>query len=279
MKDIIYKFTFILIAIIFVGTDVFAQVTIAPTNLFIDSRTKFGTYLVINGSNESQEINVDFLFGYTVSNEDGSRKVVYEDDEKAAEYSAANWVRAFPKSFTLAPGQRQVVRLRVVAPNDLADGTYWSRIRTTSSPVSTPVEVQSNEAITARVGIEIAQVTGLYYKKGDVTTGIDITDMSTKMGDDGVLEVLADIKRTGNSPFLGSITANILDTDGNVVTTSFVSTTIFFDGKYKHEIDLSTVQTGNYQVELKFDSRRGDVSSNEIVQMQPVSKIISFTKS
>jgi hypothetical protein len=122
-------------------------------------------------------------------------------------------------------------------------------------------------------------VTGLFYKKGDVTTGIDITELNTEMGEDGVLDVNADLKRTGNSPFLGSITANIIDAEGNIVTTSFVSTTIYFDGLYKQEIDVSSLEAGRYEVELTFETQRSDIASNEIVQMQPVSKRISFTKS
>lgn len=144
----------------------FAQVTIAPTNMFIDNTSGFGTYMVVNGSNKTQEISVDFFFAYSQTDENGNRSIIIEDSVMADRYSVAEYVRAFPRNFTLAPNQRQMVRLRLTAPNDLDDGTYWARIKTTSTPESPPLELQQTESVNATVGIIVEQVTGLFFKKG-----------------------------------------------------------------------------------------------------------------
>lgn len=255
----------------------FAQVTIAPTNLFIDSRTKFGSYLVINGSSQAQEITVDFVFGYIDSDSAGNRALIYEAPEKAQQYSAAEWVRAFPRNFTLQPGQRQTVRLRVQAPNDLQNGVYWSRIRTTATPLSPPVEDQGSDAVTARVGFKLEQVTGLYYKQGDVSTGITINDIEANKKDNGLLEVLTKVSRTGNAPFLGSVYATLYNSKNEEVGTSKISTTIFFDDVIRHEIDTSGLSSGNYKLQLRFESQRNDVPKEDLVQITPVSKSTQIT--
>lgn len=277
MKKIIYiLFCYILLT----SANATAQVTIAPTNLFIDSQSRFGTYMVINGSNQAQEISIEFLFGYSDTDDQGNRSIVYNDSLKMVQHSIADQVRAFPRNFTLQPGQRQIVRLRVNAPADLEDGTYWARIKTTSSPEAPPVELQSTETVTARVGFKIEQITGLYLKKGDVTTGIVIGEMRTNQREDGILEILAGVNRIGNSPFLGTITGNIYDSNNNKINipNAFVSTTIFFDGVHKQEVNVSSLAPGTYRAELIFETQRNDISSGDIVQSETSSKSVTFRK-
>lgn len=242
------------------------QITISPTNLFLDSNARFGTYLVINNSQDPQEITVDFLFGYSVSDEAGNRRFIFDDSTGVTQYSAADWIRAFPRSFTLEPGNRQVVRLIVNKPEGIEDGTYWARIKTGSSAQSPPLEFQNNsDQVTARVGFKIEQVTGLYVKVGEVTTGIEVKEIETRV-ENGRLIAIADLNRTGNSPFLGTISMELLSDNGRVVNDSFASTTVFLDGLYRQEMDVSNVTPGNYQLRMRFETSRSDVSDSDIVQ-------------
>lgn len=256
-----------------------AQVTIAPTNMFIDGNARFGTYMVINNSNETQEISIDFLFAYSQTDEQGNRSIIQDDSAVAEQYSIAEFIRAFPRNFTLASGQRQVVRLRLNPPNDLEDGTYWARIKTGSTPESPPLELQSNNAVAARVGIRVEQVTGLFFKKGNTTTGIEVTEISTEYDQlTDKLNVYIDINRTGNSPFLGSITTSLINENGEIVRESFISTSIYFDGVQKSEFDIADIPNGQYTIRVQFESSRADIPSSDIIQMPTVIETTTFTK-
>lgn len=254
-----------------------AQVTIAPTNLFIDSQSKFGTYMVINNSNTPQEVSIDFFFGYSETDENGNRTTVEDTSEIAAEHSIAEDIRAFPRNFVLNPNQRQIVRLRITPPNTLGDGVYWSRIKTSSTPQSAPIELSNDQSVTAQVGIVINQVTGLFYKNGDVSTGIDVEEIRTEMTDDNIMAVLTDYNRTGNSPFLGTISVNLKNSDGEVVQSGFISTSLYFDGTQRQELNIEGVDPGEYTIEVKFESQRNDVSSRDIIQMAPVTSTTTVT--
>ncbi len=253
----------------------FAQVTIAPTNLFIDSNSKFGTYMVINGSNVTQEISIDFYFAYAGLDENGGRSLVKDDTEKEDQYSIAEYVKAFPKNFKLAPNQRQIVRLRVAAPNTLQDGTYWSRIRTSSTPEAPPIELDTEQAVTAQVGIIVEQVTGLFYKKGTVNTGLEIKNIRP-VKDGTKLSVFTDFLKTGNSPFLGTVTTTVLDRSGREVKTGYISTSIYFDGTHKQELDISDLAKGTYTIKVTFETNRTDISDRDVISMKPVNQSTSF---
>jgi hypothetical protein len=254
-----------------------AQVTIAPTNLFIDSQSKFGTYMVINNSNTPQEVSIDFFFGYSQTDENGNRTTVEDSAEIADEHSIAENIRAFPRNFVLSPNQRQIVRLRITPPNTLGDGVYWSRIKTSSTPQSPPIELSNDQSVTAQVGIVINQVTGLFYKNGDVRTGIDVDEIRTEMTDDNIMAVLTDYSRTGNAPFLGTISVNLKDSNGSVVQSGFISTSLYFDGTQRQELNIEGVDPGEYTIEVKFESQRNDVSSRDIIQMDPVTATTTVT--
>lgn len=275
MKKIIAQ---IFLLVVLLSSASLAQVTIAPTNLFIDNQSKFGTYMVINGSTQPQEISIEFLFGYSDTDENGDRFLVYDDSIAAKKHSITDWTRAFPRNFTLQPGQRQIVRLRVSAPTSIEDGTYWARIKTSSLPESAPIELESSETVSASIGFKIEQITGVYLKKGNVTTGIDIKNLDTQINtEENVLSVIADIARTGNSPFLGTIQVDIYDANNRkVIDPSVVATTIFFDGMHKQNIDVSSLKSGSYTAEISFRTQRSDISGTDIVQGQTISKKTSF---
>ncbi len=271
--------TLLVVFLSLITCSVYAQVTIAPTNLFIDNQSKFGSYMVINGSDTPQEVSIEFFFGYSDTDRNGERTSVTEANDSIEQYSIAEHIRAFPKNFALQPGQRQVVRLRISPPGNLDEGTYWARIKTTSSPESPPVEVTSSEAVSAHVGINIEQITGLFYKNGTTTTGIEIEQIRPVISDESEneLTVLTDFKRTGNSPFLGSITVSLTNQNGETVTQGFTSTTLYFDGTHRQRLDISDIPSGEYTVRVNFESRRNDVSQSDLVQMKPVTATTTLT--
>lgn len=252
-----------------------AQITIAPIMLFLDQQNRFGTVMIMNGSQQAQEVSIEFPFGYPTTTKNGNIEMVYNDSTTASKWGIEDAVRGFPKNFTLQPGQRQVVRL-TVRPKDFQDGMYWSRIRTTSNPQSPSVGETSGDEITTRITYKFEQITTVFYKHGDVNTGIDIQNITTEQNSD-VVNVIADVKRTGNAPFLGSIKLTVKDQQGNVVTTKQTSTSIYFDYRQVFKLEENELTQGKYNAEISFISQRTDVPQSDLVQMQPVTQSINFT--
>ncbi len=254
------------------------QITIAPTNLFVSDNSRFGTYMVINNSNENQEVSIDFVFSYTITDSNGERVFVEDDSVIAQEHSISDYVRAFPQNFVLNPGQRQIVRLRIAVPNTSPDGTYWTRIKTASNPQSPPAELGDNSAVSARLGMVVEQVTGLFYKKGNVNTGIDINNITLDDSESDKLNVLVEYSRTGNSPFLGTITTSLVNASGETIDTKYLSTTIYFDGVHRQTFDTKDLPTGNYTVNVAFETVRRDIEASDLIQMDRKTQSISYTK-
>ncbi|WP_020402044.1 hypothetical protein [Gracilimonas tropica] len=254
----------------------FAQVSIAPTNVFLTEDSKFGTFMVINNSSESQEISIETTFGYFITDEEGNKTTTYEDSALAQKYSIADDIRAFPKNFVLQPSQRQVVRLRIIGSNKVNDGTYWTRLKTISQSESAPVELSDEQGVGANIGVVITQVSGIFYKVGNTTTDIMIENIEKGTVSNGELQLITKFKKGGNSPFLGSVKTNIKK-DGQVLVSKFSSTSFYFDGVHSEVVDISELTPGQYQVEVTFETRRSDISPTDLVQMEPETATTTVT--
>jgi len=262
--------------ILYLSATLQAQVTISPTSLFINAQQRFATLLILNGTNAAQEISIEYLFGYPQTNNVGEITMNYDDPEMAARYSAAEWVRGFPKRFILQPGQRQVVRITVRPPRDLDDGVYWARVKTTSNSLVPDVGTAPPGGVTAQINFQFEQITSLFYKQGETTTGLEILDVWSEQ-DEKSVTLLAQVDRTGNSPFLGSFSAEVQDASGSVVKNHKVFVAIYQDGVQRLILDTSDLPKGEYTADITFATIREDIPTQELVTSPPVSHVAGFT--
>lgn len=269
-------FVFLLATLLFAGTfkPLLAQVSIAPSTVFISDQTNIGTVYVSNRSDEPQEVSIEFAFGYPASDENGNIVMVYDDQEAFQNHAINEWVRAFPRSFVLGPRQQQTVRFQVRPQPQAADGTYWTRVRILANPQTPDIDLAPDEdGIATRITFRFEQIIAAFYKKGNTTTGVNVSKVEVRHEDDR-LTLLPQLQRTGNSPFIGSMIAKMYDASGNLVKERQTTTTAYFEEVRRIEIDTEGLEPGNYRVELTFETRRGDISPTDLVQAPPITEII-----
>src|SRR5688500_15073204 len=97
-------------------------VTVNPTTVFVDSRTRTATLTLSNTGLRPEEIEIYFSFGIPVADELGSVRVIFLDSAGLEQRSIIDYVRAFPRRMRLEPGQTQVIRLLVQPPEGLPAG-------------------------------------------------------------------------------------------------------------------------------------------------------------
>ena len=78
-----------------------AQVSIAPTAVFIHDQTNVSSLYVNNNSRDAQEITVSFEFAYPGSDSEGNLTTVADDTLSAARFGLTEYVKAFPRQFVL----------------------------------------------------------------------------------------------------------------------------------------------------------------------------------
>lgn len=248
-----------------------AQISLAPSFVFIDENNGVGNVFVNNNSDKSYEVTVNFAFGYPGSNEEGNIVMNYSDSSAYAIYALDPMVRAFPRSFILKAGEQRTVRLQVVPKQRKNEGFFFTRMKVLAKPQTAEVADSATQGISTMVNFNFEQITAVFYHKGKVSTGLDIKNVDAKQKD-GKLVILPLLKRTGNAPYLGSMYAKLKDMQGKVVYEAQSSTTVYFEEKRRIEVNLENVSSGEYTLELSFETRRNDMQAGDLTQAPRIVK-------
>lgn len=254
----------------------YAQISIAPTSVFID-QNGIGSLFITNPGDTPQEVAVSSLFGYPGNDALGNLLMVYGDSLREKQFGMGDRLRAFPKTFILGPRQQQTVRLQVRPDRNLPAGTYFTRIKVTSNPQTTDVDQVTTEGVSTQVNFKFDQVIAAFQKVGDVQTGIEFGETTTEIKP-GSIRVISDFTVTGNSPFLGSVTTSLRNAQNEIVGTQQQTTALYFSGKRAIELNLENpIPPGTYEIELVFETKRSDIPSSDLVQTEPIRKKLQLT--
>lgn len=235
-----------------------AAVTVSPSALFIDARSRSGTLTLYNSGTLPEEIEVGFAFGYPVSDANGISSVELRDSAAAGEPSLVPWMRVFPRRLVLQPGQRQTIRVMIQPPADLADGEYWGRIVVRARGGQPPIEETQGE-VRMQIDIETAIATAVMYRKGGVQTGVGVPMADAQRTPDGV-QLTLDLVRQGNAAYLGRVRAELLDATGNVVAREEDAVAVYRQLRRRFVLKPEGGELGpGYRVRYTVDTERSDL--------------------
>jgi hypothetical protein len=255
-----------------VGAREAAAVSVSPTALYIDSRTRTGVLTLHNPGTLPEEITIDFAYGFPQSDTAGNVAVALTREPAAGEPSAMGWMRAFPRRLVLQPGQRQVVRVMVEAPAGLAEGEYWARVLVSSKGGQPPIEQAQGDQV-LHLEVQTTLVMAANYRNGDVRTGVNVTSAAARhTGDEVTLQL--DLERTGNAAFLGSLRADLVDARGTVLGSAFDDLAVYRTMRRRLTIAVPEGATGPLQLRLTINTERDDLPAGGALPAPPVTQQI-----
>jgi hypothetical protein len=205
-----------LVTLLGTGAAALRAVSVSPMSVFLSHTNRTGTITLYNPNPLPEEIEISFAFGYPQSDSVGDVTVPLSEVAPEGEPSAVPWLRAFPRRLVLQPGQQQVVRILAQPPAGIEDGEYWSRVLVTATGGRPPVEQQVQPDVRVAISMRTIIVASLNYRKGALTTGIELTDARAERTAGG-LQVTMDLARQGDAAYLGHIGIEVLDAAGNVL--------------------------------------------------------------
>jgi hypothetical protein len=258
------------LALVTASAEAAEAVSVSPTALYIDSRTRTGVLTLYNPGTLPEEITIDFAFGYPQTDSAGNLAVPVTREPAPGEPSAMGWMRAFPRRLILQPGQRQVVRVMVEPPAGIPDGEYWARVLITSRGGQPPIEETQGD-LRLQLNVETTLVMAANYRKGDVATGVEIAASRAWTSPEGVYLEL-DLERTGNAAFLGRMRADLLDAGGDVVGTVWDDLAVYRGVRRRHLLTLPPGAQGPFAVQLRIDTEREDLPVGGALPVAPITR-------
>lgn len=153
-------------------------------------------------------------------NSNGTFEKISEPD--SGQLFASKFLRFFPKSVTLAPGEAQLVKVQLTRTGQLQAGEYRSHIYFRAAPDTRIqgelVQLQDTPGIAVKLtpvfGISIPVI----IRTGPPAVNVSLTDISLE-GQDSVRPRLNMVlRRTGNHSVYGDITVDHVSEKGKVTT-------------------------------------------------------------
>lgn len=242
------------------GTSLDAQgVMVAPHAVYIDHRVRSGSVLLYNPGTEPVEITISTLFGYPTTDSAGAIVLRTVDAPDSTLPSALAWIQAFPRRLTVAPLERQTVRLLARPPAGLADGEYWVRLMIAAKAGQIPiVGVSDTTAIQVGLTLEVRTVIGVAYRKGPVTTRVALSNLRAQLVGDTLI-TWSRLERRGNAAFVGMVRGTVVDSTG-ATRASFASPLgVYFTMEPRIASIVGKLPRGRYWLRYEVVAEREDL--------------------
>lgn len=230
---------------------------VSPTAVFMDDRTRATQVTIGNSSDSPEEATIELRFGFPDADSAGTPYVRFVEDPGPEFRSAAEWIRAFPQRVRLEPRSQQVVRLLARPPEDLPDGEYWTRMIVTGRGASVRV-AGGDSVVRAGVTLEIRLVTSVTYRKGAVSTGVVLRDITAEAEGDS-LAVWAHLARQGNAAYLGTADFELVSVRGATVRRWSMPLSVHFPMRRRFAFPLQSLEPGDYKVRVRLRAERPDL--------------------
>lgn len=245
-------------------------VMVAPKAVFMSSGGGSGSVTLLNPGTDPVEVAVSVFYGYTATDSTGQLRLVTIDQPDSTQPSAARWLQAFPRRLTLGPRDQQVVRLLATPPAGLPDGEYWARLAFTAKAGELPVTgVRDSANIQVGLTLQIQQVIGLHYRKGQVRTGITLSGLEAVRQGDSVI-VHASLERQGNAAYLGMVHAVVVGSKGKPVGERRVPITVFFANRPRWAVSIAGAPADAYRLRIDITTQREDLERKVLLQSPAV---------
>jgi len=211
-------FNLFLIAVLILGAH---SQTYAQGNLLVTPRR-----VVFDGQKSTQELNLantgKDTARYLISmieirmKEDGTFEKITQPD--SGQQFASTYLRYFPRSVTLAPGEAQAVKVQLTRVGKLAPGEYRSHLYFRAVPVEKPLGQEEGTKDSSNLSVHLTPVFGLsipaLIRIGTPDTEVKIEDISLNLQDEGIPSLQMAFKRTGNMSAYGDLTVDFISDKG-----------------------------------------------------------------
>jgi hypothetical protein len=190
--------------------------------------------IVFEGSKQREEITLantgqDTAY-YSISflqyhmTDDGSFEEITEP--KPGQQFAEPFLRFFPRSIQLAPGESQVVRMQLRLLPNMADGEYRSHLYFRAVPDEKPLGEEDILADSTAIGIRLTPIFGIsipvIVRVGSVSSKVVISDLALQKEENQPPALNIVLNREGNQSVYGDLSVDYTGTDEKQINVGLV---------------------------------------------------------
>lgn len=184
--------------------------------------------VVFEGSKRSMDLNLANTgkdsATYAISliqirmKEDGGFETITEPDP--GQRFSDRFIRFFPRSVTLGPGEAQTIKVQLIRTNELSEGEYRSHFYFRSVPQIKPLGEAGKPEDSTNISVKLIPVFGItipaIVRVGESNTKVTLSDLSFRTEKDTIPLLDMALNRTGNMSVYGDITVDHISPQGKI---------------------------------------------------------------
>lgn len=171
---------------------------VTPRRIVFEGNKQQEEIILANTGQDTAAYSISFL-QYRMT-DDGAFKEITEP--QPGELFADRYLRFFPRSVTLAPGESQVIRMQVRRLPNMAEGEYRSHLYFRAMPKEKPLGEDDVLPNSTSIGVRLIPIYGVsipvIIRIGNLSSKVTITDLAVERKDNQPPVVHLTLNREGN---------------------------------------------------------------------------------
>lgn len=148
--------------------------------------------------------------------EDGGFETITEPDP--GQRFADRFIRFFPRTVTLGPGEAQTIKVQLVRSNELTPGEYRSHFYFRAEPKPRPLGEEDVPSDTTSISVRLTPIFGItipvIIRSGPSNTSVTLSDLVFDYDARNTPRISMVFNRTGNMSVYGDITVDHISPQG-----------------------------------------------------------------
>jgi len=191
-----------------------ASLLISPTRVLIEDRERSAKVILINTSEEIKTYRIAWIENKALPS--GGYKELSKEEAQMFP-TASPMIRVSPKQVTLAPGEKQTIKLLARRSKDLTDGEYRSHLSFIALPNMQNQAKEDNDGVSSmKLNLMLSYAIPMILRQGKKEysfsiskTKVDVVSQKKKT------DIVVDISRSGSTSLYGNFKAYWTPKDGS----------------------------------------------------------------
>lgn len=231
---------------------------ITPNRVVFEGRKQKEELNLINTGKERTTFSVSFV--QRRMNPDGSFENIEEPD--SGQMFASPYLRIYPRTVTLEPGEAQVVMVQFTRKTDMQAGEYRSHLYFRSEKNYLPLGSEGGRATSNTLSVQLIPIFGMsipvIIRTGDVKVQTSISELSFENLSEP--QVAFTLNRSGNISIYGNLIVEFHPKQGRAIEVGTMKGVAVYSGLDHRNIVIKLEKTpgvtlGNGKLKVRYTSR------------------------
>ena len=215
---------------------------ITPTRVIFEGRKQSESIYLVNVGNEKASYSISFIQNYQTEEGGYIRAESPAKDDRVAE----PYLRFYPRTVTLEPGESQTIKLQCRRTSDMKDGEYRSHMYFRSEESYEPLGKSKPDTVKT-ISVKLTPIYGIsipvIIRSGEVSVNATLSDIEIQNNQDAAPVLNLTINRAGNMSVIGDLSVEYITEKGVVTEIGKLKNVAVYPDINKRFVTINLVQT------------------------------------